>query len=146
MPSAWGDAWSTNWGDSWGITAGPPPPPPPPPVGVPQYPSGGYPTREFRDAIEGRVPRGTLRLPEKAQAVIEAVALRQVETLEADELKRLEELERELQLKGIEWEARHLEALNVRREHLIDLEIGRLLKAKLEADDELLLIMLAASI
>lgn len=124
-------------------------PPPAPTVAPPIRGGRAFFEREAereQRKVSREVSRETLRLPSQAQRVIEAVALRQVQKLERDELKRLEELTRELDLKGIEWETRYLEALNVRREALIDAEIAKLLKLKLEDEDTLLLMMLAASI
>lgn len=59
----------------------------------------------------------------KQATVIEAVAQRQVEDLQTDEHKQFEELERELHAQGIEWEAKYLELLNIRREQLLNAEI-----------------------
>jgi hypothetical protein len=81
----------------------------------------------------------------RAQAVIADVAARQAERLELDAQKRFEELSRELQLKGIEWEARYLEALNIQREALIDAEIGARLRARLQGEEELLVLLLMAA-
>ena len=122
-----------TWG---GAGVAPPPPPTPAPAGP--RPSGG-----FRPWITRR--RRKLR-PEEIQRVIETVALRQVQTLELDEQKRFEELERELEARGIEWETRYLELLNEERERLIHQEIGRLLRRKLEEEDATLLILLASSL
>ena len=122
-----------TWG---GAGVAPPPPPVPTPAGP--RPSGG-----FRPWITRR--RRKLR-PEEIQRVIETVALRQVQTLELDEQKRFEELERELEARGIEWETRYLELLNEERERLIHQEIGRLLRRKLEEEDATLLILLASSL
>lgn len=81
---------------------------------------------------------------ELAQAVIADVAARQARTLERDEQKRFEELTRQLALERIEFRAAHLEALNRERERLIDLEIAKLLRKKLE-DEEMLLMLLMVS-
>ena len=78
----------------------------------------------------------------RAAAIIADVAARQAQTLERDEQKRFEELTRQLALERIEFRAAHLEALNRERERLIDLEIARLLRKKLETDDEVLLMLL----
>ena len=78
--------------------------------------------------------------------IIERIAQRQIEDLTVDEEKRFEELERELEVKGIEWEGRYLEALNARREHLIEAEISDLLRAKMDEQEAMFLIVLAAHI
>lgn len=65
-----------------------------------------------------------------AAKVIAEVAERQAEDLHLDEQQRLEELTRELYLKGVEFEGRHLELLNIQRQRLIDGEIAHLLAQK----------------
>jgi len=116
-----------------------------PPV-VPQptvRPSGGWPAEEFRRAISGR---GRLKKAStKAIQIIEEVAARQAERLEADKQRQLEELSRELELAKVKWEARYLRALNAKREMLIDAEIQRLMKQKMD-EEALLLIILAATL
>ena len=84
------------------------------------------------------------KISEEIQEVIYDVAERQVQRLEHDELKRLEELERELQLRGIEWESRYLTVLNEEREFLINQEIGALLRQKLENDQAALVLILSS--
>jgi hypothetical protein len=84
-------------------------------------------------------------LDELALKTIAEVAARQAERLEQDAQKRFEELSRELQLRGLEWEARYLETLNAKREELIDAEILSRLKAKFRADDEMIVLMLLAA-
>ena len=86
------------------------------------------------------------RLSREALESIAEVARRQAERLELDEQKRFEELERELSLRSVEWEARYLDLLNEQRESLINEEIGRLLRRKIAEEEELLLILLAASL
>ena len=75
--------------------------------------------------------------------IINEVARRQVETLEADEQKRFEELERELEARQIEWDARYLTALNERREFLIEQEIGRLLRKKNDEEETVIALLMA---
>ena len=133
MPSAWGQSWGQAWGLSWGDTGAAPPPPAP--VGESIKPPGGVPL--------WRVPQRRKPEQREIEQIIQAVAVDQVARLEKDEQKRFEELERELELKGVQWEARYLEALNVRREILIDQEIERLLKKKIENDNRILLILMA---
>ena len=84
------------------------------------------------------------RYPPKALKVIEKVALRQVAVLEPDDYKKQEELLRELELEGLQWESKYFEFLGQYREHLIEREIKKLLD--LRAEEEMMLILLAASI
>lgn len=63
-----------------------------------------------------------------------------------DAQQRIEELRGELRLQGIEMESRHLAALNERRQALIDAEIGIRIKAKMEAEEMAILMLIAASI
>ena len=85
-------------------------------------------------------------LPEVA-TVIEEVARQQVKNLHLDEQQRLEQLERELQLQDIEWQAQHLELLNAIREQLIDAEIAERLHSLQDDDDaRIILSLLAASL
>lgn len=81
----------------------------------------------------------------EVEEVIQQVALRQSESLLTDEQKIYDELTRELELKGLEFEAIHLKALNYQRELFINAEIGRLLRLKLE-DEEAILILMAMMI
>ena len=141
MPNAWGTSFGGDtgaWGVSWG--SGSEAPPEPPPVVVPTPVPGGHPFYEL--------PRYKKPKQREITRIINEVARRQVETLEADSQKRFEELERELESRQIEWESRHLEALNERRELLIEQEIGRLLRQKIknQKDDEEALIALLMSI
>ena len=121
-------------------------PPSPPPIETAVRPSGGLWHEELKYAIEGRKSwRQRLeeaKIQRLAVEVLDEVAHRQVLTLELDEHKRFEELERELELKGIEWEARYLDLLNERREALIDAEIGRLLRLKQDENDVIILLTL----
>lgn len=110
-------------------------PPPTPPVAEPQIKVVGG----------GRITRRKKRKEDEIQEVIQQVALRQVETLELDEQKRFEELERELQLRNVEWESRYLELLNQKREMLIIEELKTLLKKDLkrkEEDDSIVMILM----
>lgn len=141
MPSAWGSSWAESWGVSWGDTGGAPPPPPAPTPQPPAPFGGGFWERQFRETRRDR-----LRKPpdsKEIEQIIQAVAAEQVARLERDEHKRFEQLERELEFRGVEWEARYLEALNARRELLIDEEIERLLKQKLDQDNQIILILMA---
>jgi len=138
MPSSWGSSWGENWGVSWGDTGGAPPPPPVEAGVAPPVP-GGHPFL--------RLPRRLKRTKDKEiEQIIQAVAAEQVARLERDEHKRFEQLERELELKGITWEARYLEALNLRREYLIEQEIGTLLRKKIKDEEDRLILALLAAI
>lgn len=84
-------------------------------------------------------------LSDEVALAIRRVARRQADELSAlkrDEQQRFEELHRELQMRGIECEARYLAALDEIREYLIDEEIGQRLSAKLRAEKEFMTIML----
>jgi hypothetical protein len=125
--------------------------PPEPDVVTSQLIGGGY------NPSQGLYPRPPSRqqvsrdrervglLDELALQAIAEVAARQAERLEQDAQKRFDELSRELQLRGLEWEARYLETLNAKREELIDAEILSRLKAKFRADDEMIVLMLLAA-
>ena len=137
MPSAWGESWGASggaWGESFGAAAASAA------AAATASPGGGYWAREFKRRYKPKYER----IPEQIQEVISYVAERQVQRLEHDELKRLEELERELQLRGIEWESRYLTALNEEREFLINQEIGSLLRQKLENDQAALVLILSS--
>jgi hypothetical protein len=112
------------------------PPPEPEPESAQERPAGGYFTyagrqRTHRDVQDARSRVG---IPQEAQAVIVAVAERQAAQGETDEQKRFEELERELELRGIEWEARYLAAMTEYRELL-----------RQRAEDGYVLVLLAAA-
>lgn len=101
------------------------PPPTPPVVVTDTAPvGGGVPSRytrpEGRTKEEIRRERVAYGIEQEAVKVIEQVAKSQVSRKEADEHKRFEELERELTLSGIEWDARYLEALNETSARLIE--------------------------
>jgi hypothetical protein len=81
-----------------------------------------------------------------AATVIADVAARQALVLERDEQKRFEELLRKLELQGIEFDARYLEALNIQRERLIDAEIAARQRLIREDEEILILLLMAASV
>ena len=118
-------------------------------------PSGGFPYRDTsRTRKEIAKARERFGIPDQeriaqealAQRVIAEVAKRQADRLERDEQKRFEELSRELALRGIEWDGRHLAALNNARQRIIDAEIGLRLNAlRRREDEEIVLLMLIAS-
>ena len=80
-----------------------------------------------------------------AERAIAVIAARQAERLERDEQKRFEELERELNLLDIEWEAKYLDALNLERERLIDAEIAVRLKRLLDEQEIIVMLLLVAA-
>jgi len=120
------------------------PPTPPPVVITPQSSGHGF----FDYGNRRRTPqeldrdRARFGLPPEAREIIEAVAVRQVEHLEADPQKRFEELERELQLQKLAWRAEYLEALNAERNRLMDKEIAYRLR---QIDDEAIVTALVAA-
>ena len=140
MANAWGLAWGGDtgaWGVSWGSSGVTPPTPP---VVAPSVrPSGGIPW------YARPKKRRKYQKEDIIQAVIEAVAARQALALELDEQKRLEELIRELDLRAIEWESRYLDLMNSERQRLIDEEIKKLLRKKMQ-DDEAISLMLMSII
>ena len=79
----------------------------------------------------------------KVAKVIASVAAQQADALSLDEQQRLEHLERELELEGIEYESAYLELLNLMRARLIATEIGKRLRAIQDAEEEIVLILLA---
>lgn len=84
---------------------------------------------------------------EESKIIIE-LAERQVTDLQITEKERKEQLKRELKLKNIEFDLKHLDALNAQRQLMIDAEIAKLMKiAQIEAENEeyLELLMLAAA-
>ena len=113
-------------------------------------PSGGFPYRDTlrtrKDIAKARERFGIPDPERLAAEAIAEVAKRQAERLEQDEQKRFEELSRELALRGIEWDGRHLAALNNARQRIIDAEIGLRLNAlRRREDEEIVLLMLIAS-
>lgn len=119
--------------------------PPTPVVVVPT--SGGFeigrlgPRRRTPEDIrQARVRFGVI--PDR---IIEDVALRQAGDLRLDSQQRIEELRGELKLQGIGLESRHIEALNSRRQVLIDAEIGLRIRTMVESDDIAILMLIAAA-
>ena len=147
------DTWGASFGTSWALSWTKDEAVPPTDVVVPPLVGGGIP-HDYKPS-KHEVSRARKRLgledevaSKEAEAVIAEVAARQVVRLEQDAQKRFEELSRELQLRGIEWESRYLESLNVQREQLIDAEIIARLRSKLKGEDEqlVLLLLVAASL
>ena len=78
----------------------------------------------------------------RVENLIAQIAARQLERDEQDAQKRFEELYREVEIQGLEWNARYLEALAAIREEMATAERKR-------KDDEeivLLTLMLAAAV
>ena len=94
------------------LTPGPPPPPLPADAGI--KPSGGFPAYEYerRDRKkEKRKRREELGIQPKALEIIAAVATRQALDPEIDKQQQLEELSRELEIQGIQWQSIYLDRL-----------------------------------
>lgn len=142
MASAWGDAWSGAWNDSWGIISAPSPPAVI--VGAGVIPSGGHPwlgPYPKRRHIWGNY------FPEEVVDLIEKVAEKQLEDLALTKRRQEALFRQELRVKAIDFEARYLEALNIERGLLIDLEIAHRLKwIKERRDDEDLLLLIAVAV
>ena len=124
MASAWGQSWGQAWGVSWGDTGTTPVVETPAPI---RYP-GSHPYLGLR--------LRKLKVKQEVREVIHRVAQAQVERLETDKHKQFEELLRELELEEIEWNTRYLTALQHEREFLIEQEIGRLLRKKIQTEEE----------
>lgn len=63
------------------------------------------------------------KIPDEVIEIVEAVATRQTQDTRLDDVQRIEELTRELQLRNIELESVYFEALSAERERLIDEEL-----------------------
>lgn len=112
-------------------------------------PSGGIPATlrvKGRTRKQLEEDRQRFGITAKAADVIEGVAKRQAETLEADEQKRFEELERQLALEKIGWNGKYLAYLNEARAKLIDEEIAERLKEKLEEEELMITLVLTAAV
>ena len=116
-------------------------------VGGGSNPSQGYSGYETRRRTRSDVTRDRERfgIPDEARLVIESVAAQQAERLEQDKQKRFEELTRELELRGIEFEGRYLESLNFERERLINAEIALRIRQKMMDEEALMLLVLIAA-
>ena len=138
MPSAWGDSWGDSWGESWGTRAVPAR------TGGGHHPSQGYTGYETRRRTPEEVRREREDFGILPRRIIADVAARQAERLEQDAQKQYDELQRELQLQGIEWDARYLAALADLRERLIGEEIARRLQMQLNNEATMMLLVMAA--
>lgn len=136
-------AFSVNAFDFGGVT--------PVVVTTPQIIGGGY-IRHSPDYFKKsrkriREEREKIGIAPEVLDLIDGVAKRQALAVESDSHKQLEELNRELELAGIEWQGRYLETLNDLREQYITEEISRLLAKKLRnEEDEMVLMALAATL
>lgn len=109
-------------------------------------PSGGIPQDQARTQRDISRARRRLGLKDKtaiAEDIIADVAARQAKRLELDAHKRFEELQRELEVEQILLDASHIEALNTRREALIDAELKTYFK-RLQEEEELLMLIAAS--
>lgn len=121
-------------------------PPPAPEVPIVR-PSGGWPsTHGERGRSRGEVSEARKRLGlddgYRVSTIIADVAVRQAERLEQDQQKIFDELLRELELQGLEFDARYLDALAIQRQGLIDAEIAARLQRMIRDDEEMLLMLL----
>lgn len=147
MADAWGGSWGSAWGVSWGSGAGPTPPVTP---AATQLVGGGIPHPGMlhlphRPRTREDIRKDRARFGIEVAEVISSVAARQAENLVLDEQKRYEELSREITLRGLEFESRHLEALNIERQRLIDQEIGRLLRIKVAEEEAIMMLLVLAA-
>lgn len=131
MSDAWGGAWGVAWGASWGDG------------GAAPIAASNFSLREWRKwhAPEDEKELTKLGITPAAAEIIAAVAESQAKRLEIDDQKRLEELSRELELAGVQWQGRHLELLNQQREMLITEEIASLMERKIDDEKALLTIL-----
>jgi hypothetical protein len=85
---------------------------------------------------ELRLEREQWGILPKAAQIISAIAIRQADALGLDAQQRLEELESELELAGVQYRARYLELLNIQRQTLIDAEIKGFFEAQEALNEE----------
>ena len=115
-------------------------------VGGGSHPSQGLPLSVH---ARGQTPEQKRKSREEfglIEKVIQEVAVSQVSRLETDKQNQYDELSRELKLQNLAFEARYLEDLAVEREKLLDIEIGRLLKSRIQEEElSMFLIMVAAA-
>lgn len=134
----------------WRTGAGTPDPTPPPPDPVVDQPKGraawlGDYSDPRRSEADVRKARERFGIPDEVRIALEEVARRQAERLELDRQKQYDELARELELKKIDMRGEYLEALAEERQKLIDAEIGRRLRQKMEEEVVILIMMAAAA-
>lgn len=105
------DIWALG---TWGDAEEPPVPAPT------DTPSGGF--ADYGTLGERRRKK---KYPEAVEEILEQVAERQVETLEANAQKQKRELQQALRLRGLKYETKYLEDLADKREALIVAEIAK---------------------
>ena len=110
--------------------------------------SGGYELanlgprrREPEEIRQERVKLGILQ-----ERIIEDVAARQAADYKRDGQQKIEELRGEMRLQGLDLRSEHIEALNVRREQIINEELARLFRVRQDNEDVAILLMLAAAV
>ena len=111
--------------------------------GRPQIPFSAHARAQTKEQL--RESRERFGITEPAQKVIAAVARRQVEANVLDEQKRLEELTRQLELEGIEWDTRYLEALAQMRELLLTEALKAQFTMMQDEQDAIALMLIAAA-
>lgn len=135
------DAFSTG---AFDFGAAPPPPPPSTPT---EQTKGQQPWLFGHDPFTR--PRHEPRLAGVEAEIVHAVAARQAEALDVDELQAKEELLREMRLARLEAKAEHFEELATQRQALIDAEIAAYMAQLVRLRDEeaiAMMIMIGASI
>lgn len=131
------------WGDGGAL-------PPPPPI-VTDHPSGGYDLGTLHErSLAGERRRRDLGIELAEAQVIADVAERQAASharQRLDEQQRLDELRGELELRGLEMQSAHIEAMNAERERLIHVEIGERMRAALleQQNNAVLTLLMLAS-
>ena len=115
-------------------------------IGGGYNPSQGYSGHETRTRTKDDVRLERERLGILPARIIEEVAARQVERLETDAQKQYDELLRELELQGVQFEARYLEALTAYRDFLLNEEIARRLRQNINNEETMMLILIAAAV
>ena len=84
--------------------------------------------------------RAGRRKKKEIEEIVEKIAEQQVESLDFDNSREV--LLERLEAQGIEFETRYLTLLSEIRESLIEQEIGKLLKKKLDEEDVLVMLLL----
>ena len=123
-------------------------PSPPAPAPTPTIaPSGGVPApaHVYLRPLQAPQRLQDADVPRETKKAIQDVAAQQAELLRLDAIQREQMLREEMRLRRLEYRAEHLALLNAERERLITLEIGRLMRARLQADQDTLTLLLIAS-
>ena len=124
---AWGLAWGLAWGNAWGVIAGYEQPTPP-------TPEPGR--RQGRGSSSFWIRHPYKRIRRKAIEVIEEVAQRQVQDTRLDDTQKVQELMAELEAQKVSFDKRYLQALQARREFLIDEEIAQRMREVMKKRNE----------